>query len=110
LDFTYETIAGERIVGKKTLLPFQKGFLMSITAVKRSFASLQALYNPQTTGQKEKSVVAALLKALATKFPAVHEAVIRSFIKTRTFICIHLLNRQKLSKRFVMKKMKKVTQ
>ena len=47
LDSMHGTVAGMRIVGKKTLLPFQKGFLMSITAVKGLFASLQALYNVQ---------------------------------------------------------------
>jgi len=47
LDSMHVTVAAMRIIRKKTLLPFQKGFLMSITAVKGLFASLQALYNAQ---------------------------------------------------------------
>src|SRR6218665_2540380 len=47
LDSMHKAVGRMRIVGKKTLLPFQKGFLMTITAVKGLFASVQALYNAQ---------------------------------------------------------------
>src|SRR6218665_653648 len=59
--------------------------------------------------RKEKNVIASLVRTLTTKFPTVPEAAIRCFIRTRTFIRMRYLNRQKLNtKKFVTKKMKKV--
>src|SRR6218665_1276197 len=61
--------------------------------------------------RKEKNVIASLVRTLTTKFPTVPEAAIRCFIRTRTFIRMRYLNRQKFNtKKFVTKKMKKVTQ
>src|SRR6218665_1585877 len=61
--------------------------------------------------RKEKNVIASLVRELTTKFPTVPEAAMRCFIRTRTFIRMRYLNRQKLNtKKFVTKKMKKVTQ
>jgi len=47
LESMHKAVGGMRIVGKETLLPFQKGFMMTITAVKGLFASVQALHNAQ---------------------------------------------------------------
>ena len=82
-----------------------ESWLQTARCLERDFRSYHG-----SSLRNERQVVSRLVTAMAIKHPLTPVAAIRCFVRTRTFIRMRYLNRKTMNtKRFVTKKIKKVT-